>query len=86
MVEGPAPSSGLRRAAEGAEGRAGERRGDATEGAPRVGAKGSSEGLEGSGPQRLELPQLSGLHASSRPPAAPSGRPGALPSPASAWG
>lgn len=78
MVEGPAPSSGLRRAAEGAEGRAGERRGDATEGAPRVG---SERELRGPGGERApaagaaastgeELPQLSGLHASSCPPAA----------------
>lgn len=44
MAEGPAPSSGLLRMVEGAEGRAGERWGNAAEGALRMGSKGELRG------------------------------------------
>lgn len=44
MAEGPAPSSGLLRKVEGAEGRAGERRGNAAEGAVRLGSEGELRG------------------------------------------
>lgn len=49
MAEGPAPSSGLLRTAEWAEGRAGERRGNAAKGAGKIGSKGELRGERASG-------------------------------------
>lgn len=66
MVEGPAPSSGLRHTAEGTEGQAGERRGNAAEGAARMGSseghgKVQAPGTGGTASADEELRELSGL-------------------------